>query len=282
MPFGAHMPVIGGVSTAFARGEQVGCETMQIFSKNQRQWNARPYTTEEVAAYATEQERTGIGPVIVHASYLINLASPDDALWEKSLAACADELERCALLHIPYFVIHPGAYTSSGEEAGLQRIAEAFNRLFEQECGEQPMVLLETTAGQGTSLGWRFEHLAYLLAHIACPERMGVCLDTCHIFAAGYDIRTPDAYTSTFAAFDSVIGLDHLKVFHLNDSKGGVGSHLDRHDHIGKGLIGREAFRLLVNDARFRTKPMIIETPKGKDLAEDSENLSLLRSLIEE
>lgn len=281
MSFGAHVSIAGGVSKSFARGAQVGCEAMQIFCKNERQWNAKPYSPEEIAAFKAEQGRTGISPVIVHSAYLINLAAPDDELWERSMHALADELERCAQLDIPYLVKHPGSHTGSGEEAGLHREAAALNRLFDAGAGGDVMLLLETTAGQGTALGWRFEHLAHLMHLVNHRERLGVCLDTCHIFAAGYDIRTADTYAATFATFDHIIGFEHLKVFHLNDSQKELGSRVDRHTHIGQGCIGQEAFRLLVNDGRFRNLPMIIETPKGKDMREDIENLTLLRSLCE-
>ncbi len=280
MPFGAHMPVAGGVYKAFAHGEHVGCEVMQIFSKNQRQWNAKPYTEKDIEKYKAEEERTGIGPVVVHTSYLINLASPDDALWEKSIAALSDEMERSAALGIAYVVLHPGSHTGSGEERGLNRIADALNRIFDEGTADGVMVLLETTAGQGTNLGASFEHLAHLLHHSRHPERLGVCVDTCHIFAAGYDMRTSEAYDATFASFDQIVGLQHIKVFHLNDSQHDLNSRKDRHEHIGKGYLGEEAFRLLVNDRHFHQLPMILETPKGKDLAEDIENLSLLRSLV--
>jgi deoxyribonuclease IV len=277
--FGAHMPITGSIANAFARAEHVGCETMQIFSKNQRQWQAKPYSSDDVARYNVEQQRSRISPVIVHTSYLINLAAPADDLWEKSLATLIDEMERSTLLNIPFVVLHPGAHTGSGDEAGLRRISDALNRIFEQGHGGKVMVLLETTAGQGSVLGWRFEHLATILETSTNPHRLGVCVDTCHIFAAGYDIRTADSYSNTFANFDRLIGLDQIKVFHLNDSRHDLGSRKDRHEHIGKGCIGIEAFGLLVNDLRFASLPMIIETPKDKDLAEDKENLSLLRSL---
>lgn len=280
MPFGAHMSISGGVSKAFARGVETGCEVMQIFCKNDRQWSAKAYTTEEVEAYRAEQVRTGIGPVVVHDSYLINLAAPADELWEKSIAAFADELERCAMLGAPYLVTHPGAHTGSGEAAGLQREAEALNRLFEADVGAGVTVLLETTAGQGSTLGWRFEQLARLFELVPHHNRLAVCVDTCHIFAAGYDIRTPEGYEATFGDFERLIGIERIKVFHLNDSQKDLGSRVDRHDHIGKGQLGLAPFRMLVNDARFRDRPMIIETPKGKAMAEDIENLALLRSLI--
>lgn len=279
MPFGAHMSIAGGISKSFARGLQVGCETMQIFCKNERQWAAAPYPEAEIAAYKAEQARTGIGPVIVHSSYLINLATPAADLWEMSIAAFANELERCAILGIPYIVVHPGAHTGSGEEAGLRREAAAFERLFAQDVGANVTVLLETTAGQGTALGWRFEHLARLLELVPQRERLGICVDTCHIFAAGYDIRSSETYTATFAELDRVVGLEWVRAFHLNDSQKELGSRVDRHTHIGQGCLGVEPFRLLVNDARFTALPFIIETPKGKDMAEDIENLALLRSL---
>ncbi len=280
MPFGAHMSISGGVSKAFARGAQVSCEAMQIFSKSERQWSAKPIPPEEVAAFKAEQARTGIGPVVVHDSYLINLAAPADELWEKSIAAFSHELERCDLLGIPYIVTHPGAHTGSGEQAGLEREAVALNRIFESGVGGSTTVLLETTAGQGSALGNRFEHLARLFELVPHHDRMAVCVDTCHIFAAGYDIRDEASYAATFAEFERIVGVGRIKCFHLNDSQKGLGSRVDRHSHIGQGCIGLEGFRLLVNDPRFAGLPMIIETPKGDDMAEDVENLSLLRSLV--
>ncbi|MGB9737234.1 MAG: deoxyribonuclease IV [Chloroflexus aggregans] len=279
--FGAHMSISGGVSKSFARGESVGLDAMQIFAKNERQWVAKPISAEEVAAFQAEQQRTGIHPVIVHDSYLINLAAPADDLREKSIAAFADELERCAQLKIPYLVTHPGAHTGIGEEAGLVRVADAISRLLVEGVGGPTMILLETTAGQGTALGYRFEHLARLFELIPYHDRLGVCVDTCHIFAAGYDIRDPDTYAATFAELDRLVGLERVKCFHLNDSQKDLGSRVDRHAHIGQGCIGTEAFRLLVNDPRFAHLPMIIETPKGEDMAEDRMNLALLRSLVQ-
>lgn len=279
MPFGAHMSIGGGVANAFAQGEKAGCDTMQIFSKNQRQWEAKPYTPEEIADFKAEQQRTAIRPVVVHASYLINMASPKEGLWEKSIAGFADELERCAALEIPYLVVHPGSHTGSGEEAGLLRIGAALTRVLEAGVAEGVTVLLEITAGQGTALGYRFEHLARLIELVSHRERVQVCIDTCHLFAAGYDLRTPETYEATFATCERLLGTRCIKVFHLNDSQKELGSRTDRHDHIGKGCLGTEPFRMLVNDPRFRDIPMILETPKGEDLAEDIENLALLRSL---
>ncbi|WP_322814352.1 deoxyribonuclease IV [Chloroflexus sp.] len=279
--FGAHMSISGGVSKSFARGESVGLDSMQIFAKNERQWTAKPISPEEATAFRVEQQRTGIHPVVVHDSYLINLAAPADELREKSIAAFADELERCAQLDIPYLVTHPGAHTGIGEEAGLARVADAICRLLAEGVGNNTMILLETTAGQGTALGYRFEHLARLFELIPYHERLGICVDTCHIFAAGYDIRDPEGFQATFAELDRLVGLTRVKCFHLNDSQKDLGSRVDRHAHIGQGCIGVEAFRMLVNDPRFADLPMIIETPKGEDMAEDRMNLALLRSLVQ-
>jgi deoxyribonuclease-4 len=278
--FGAHMSISGGLHKAFAQGEQVGCQSLQIFSKNQQQWRAKPLTDKDVALFQAERERSGLGPVVVHDSYLINLASPNDELWEKSIAAFSDELERCAALTIPYLVTHPGAHMGTGDEAGLQRVSDALNRLFDNGIGGTTTVLLETTAGQGSALGHRFEHLAWLIGDSRHPQRLGVCVDTCHILAAGYDIRTPEQYAATFETFDQIVGTHQIKCFHVNDSQKELGSRVDRHAAIGEGFVGIEAFRSLVNDARFADLPMIIETPKSADLHEDSENLTRLRELL--
>ncbi len=279
MKLGSHMSIAGGLYKAFGHGERAGCDTVQIFSKNQQQWKAKPLQEAEIAQFAAERERTGMGPLVVHDSYLINLATPDDALWEKSIAAFQEELERCDALAIPYLVTHPGAHVGSGEAAGLARVAAAFNRLFEAGVGGTTRVLVETTAGQGTSLGHRFEQIAALFANSSCPERLGVCVDTCHITAAGYDIRTPEAYAATMDEFDRLIGVGQICCFHLNDSQKDIGSHVDRHAHIGDGFVGLPAFAELVNDARFDAIPGILETAKSDDLHEDIENLARLRAL---
>ncbi len=281
MKFGAHMSISGGLHHAFAHGVRAGCDTIQIFTKNQQQWKGKPLTDADIAAYKAAEAETGLGPVVVHDSYLINLASPKDELWEKSIAAFADELERCHQLGIPYLVTHPGAHTGSGEEAGLQREADALNRLFDAAVGGEVMVLLENTAGQGTALGCRFEHMARLFELVEHRERLGVCIDTCHLLASGYEFRTPESYADTFRQFDALVGLQHIHAFHVNDSQKDVGSRVDRHAHIGEGCVGLDGFRLLVNDARFAGLPMVLETPKGDDLAEDIENLARLRGLME-
>jgi deoxyribonuclease IV len=280
MRLGAHMSVAGGLARAYERGASIGCEAMQVFTKSERQWQAKPLLPDEVAAFRAAATQTGIGPVLAHDSYLINLASPDDALRAKSKAAFAHELERCEMLGIPHLVTHPGAHVGSGEAEGLRREAEVLNELFAEGVGGATRVLLETTAGQGTTLGARFEHLALLLELVPYPERLGICVDTCHIFAAGYDIRDAQSYAATFDEFEQRIGLRHIYAFHLNDSQKGLGSRVDRHAAIGAGEIGVEAFRLLVNDARFAGLPMVLETPKGPDMAEDVQNMHLLRSLV--
>jgi deoxyribonuclease-4 len=274
------MSTSGGLHRAFGQGEQAGCDVIQIFSKNQQQWRARPLADDEIAKFLAEQERSRIPAKMVHDSYLINLGSPDDALWEKSTAAFREELDRCAALGIPYLVTHPGAHMGSGEDAGLARVGAALDRLFAEGAGAGVTVLIETTAGQGTHLGYRFEHLARLIEGSAHPERLGLCVDTCHIFAAGYEIRTPEGYEATFAELDRLVGLERVRAFHVNDSQKDFGSRVDRHAHIGAGQIGPEAFRMLVNDPRFADRPMVLETPKGDDLQDDIKNLATLRGLV--
>ena len=219
--------------------------------------------------------------MVAHSSYLLNLATPDDALWHKSIDALLVEMERCDVLAIPYLVIHPGSHMDSGEETGIARIANALNVAHDRLPDAQVKITLETTAGQGTNLGYRFEHLGAMIEATEAKERLAVCYDTCHTLAAGYDFRTPDGYAEVFRQFDDIIGLDRLKVFHFNDSKQDLGSRRDRHEHIGEGSVGLEGFRRILNDARFDEIPMLLETPKSDDLHEDVENLALLRSLIE-
>jgi deoxyribonuclease-4 len=221
----------------------------------------------------------GIRPIVGHTSYLLNLCSPHDDLWCKSIDTLVIELERCEELGVPWLVLHPGAHVGTGEEAGVARMARALGKVHAATPGFRTRLLLETTAGQGTRLGYRFEHLAWLLRQTPAGERLGICLDTCHVFAAGYELRTPDGYAATMRAFDRVIGLERLEAIHLNDSKGELGSRKDRHEHIGKGHIGLEGFRHLLNDARLARLPGILETPKSDDLHEDRENLAVLRCL---
>jgi deoxyribonuclease-4 len=277
---GAHMSISGGVDTAFDRGEQIGCDTIQIFTKNSNQWRAAPLKTESVERYHRRQAETGISPVVAHSSYLLNLGTPDDDLWQKSIAALIVELERCEMLDIPYLVLHPGSHMGTGEEAGIARVAQALDIIHDRLPDVQVKITLETTAGQGTNLGYRFEHLADMIEAVEAGDRLAVCYDTCHTLAAGYDFRTPEGYAQVFKEFDAVIGLDRLTVFHLNDSKQDLGSRVDRHAHIGEGDVGLEGFRHILNDPRFQELPMLLETPKSKDMHEDVENLARLRSLV--
>ncbi len=275
------MSVSGGLELAFARIRRVDGEAMQIFSRNQRQWRAAPISAEEAGRFVAAWRGWGVFPVAVHGSYLINLASPRKETAAKSVQALAAELVRTAALGIPYLVMHPGAHLGAGTEAGLTTFVKNLDEVFHKTTDpEKVMILIENTAGQGTGLGADFNEIAFILKASQYGERLGVCLDTCHVFAAGHDIRTPEAYRQTFADFDRIIGIDRIKFFHLNDSKKNLGSRVDRHEHIGQGEIGMKAFELLVNDPRFASHPMVLETPKGPDLAEDRTNLAILRGLL--
>ena len=277
---GAHMSIEGGLHMAFERIRIVRGESLQIFSKNQRQWMASPLSPAEIESFLQAWEEWGKVPVAVHDSYLINLANPDTKKASRAVEAFADEIKRTTQLHIPYLIMHPGSHVGAGIEEGLRQLTANLDRAFEASgVSSSFMVLLETTAGQGTGLGSSFEELAQVISHSKYPQLLGVCFDTCHAFAAGYDISTVGGYSKPFAAFDATIGLARLKFFHLNDSKKELGSRVDRHEHIGKGKIGLGGFRLLMNDPRFADHPMVLETPKEKDLKEDIKNLKLLRSL---
>jgi deoxyribonuclease IV len=277
---GAHMSVAGGLHNAIKDALEVESDAVQIFTKNQRQWNAKPLVDEDVTTFKTRYKESGLRGLVAHNSYLINMASPKDDLWEKSINAMRDEIERCEQLEVPYLVAHPGSHTGSGREAGLDRIVEALNRLHDEVPGYKAMTLLETTAGQGTNLGSTFDDLAYLLERVAQPERLGVCFDTGHVFVAGYDIRDAETYAATMDEFDRVVGLQLIKAFHFNDSKGDLGSKKDRHDLIGKGFIGEDGFRNFMCDERFAGLPALLETEKGDDLEEDRIAIALLRSLV--
>jgi deoxyribonuclease-4 len=280
---GAHQSIAGGLHLAFARIAQVGGESLQIFTANQRQWKAKALTDEEIRLFQETWQKHGFMPVASHASYLINLAAQDPDKAEKSIAAFSEELIRCRQLGINLVVIHPGSHGGRGIEAGLQEVSRNLEQALvrSQALDSELKILLETTAGQGTSLGSRFEELGYLLKNTRYPQHLGICVDTCHIFAAGYDIRRPATYNQTMAALAKQIGLDQIHLFHLNDSQKDCGSRVDRHAHIGQGRIGLEGFRLLLNDARFSHLPMTLETDKGPDLHEDVINLTRLRALID-
>lgn len=276
---GAHMSIAGGHALAIDRAMTFEMTACQIFTKNANQWNAKPIAPEAAEAFRVRFAESDVAFLVAHDSYLINLASPDDALWERSMGAFVDELTRAALLGVPFLVTHPGAHMGTGVDEGIRRVAEALNRLFDQLPEADVTVLLETTAGQGTTLGRAFEELAGIMALVEDQRRVAVCFDTCHVFAAGYDIRDAVTYAATMVAFDEIIGLGRLRVFHLNDSKKGLGSHVDRHAHIGEGELGSEAFRLIVNDARFAALPGILETPKDDDEEGDRRNMATLRGL---
>lgn len=275
---GAHVSISGGIYKAPQRGKDIGCDAIQIFSKNQMQWTAKPLTTQEAEKFKKELVVNDIKDTVIHTSYLINIGSPDKEKLEKSRNALIDEFERARLLGIPYIVLHPGSHMGKGEELGLDIVAESINYIFDIIKGNNTMLLLETTAGQGSNLGYKFEQIAYLIEKTKDKDRIGVCFDTCHIFAAGYDIRTKEAYEKTIREFDKIIGIPNLKAIHLNDSKNDIGTRKDRHEHIGKGYIGLSAFEFIVNDERFANIPMILETPGGEKYYR--ENLEILRSLI--
>jgi deoxyribonuclease-4 len=277
---GAHMSIAGGHALAFERLARVDGEAMQIFIKNQRQWRAPLLSEEKATRFRTAWRQHGRPPVAAHNSYLINLAASDPELVARSVAALTDELARADFLGVPYLIMHPGARGIDSIETGLARFTANLDRaLTKAGSSNGVMVLLETTAGQGTGLGSRFEELGTIIQASRFSGRLGVCLDTCHVFAAGYDLRTPMAYEKTFAEFDRIVGLERLLFFHLNDAKKELGSRVDRHEHIGMGKIGIEGFRLLVNDPRFFKHPMVLETPKSKDLHEDAANLAVLKGL---
>jgi len=274
------MSIAGGVHTAVERGISIGCTTMQMFVKNNNQWRGKELSDEDIATYKKLLRESSIGPVVVHDTYLINLCAADKQILRKSRAALKDELDRCEVLGVEYLNFHPGSHVGAGEEEGIKRIAESLNIIHEETKKYRVKSVLETTAGQGTAIGYRFEQLREIIDMVAEPNRMAVCIDTCHVFAAGYDISTERGYEKTFEDFDAIIGLDRLVAFHVNDSKRELGSHVDRHDHIGKGKIGKTGFRLLMNDERFRAVPKILETPKGPEMKEDVRNMRLLRNMV--
>jgi deoxyribonuclease IV len=285
---GAHMSVAGGLPRAVERAVVHGCQALQIFSKNASQWRGRPLPAEEIGEFRARVKAAGIAPVVSHGSYLINLASGDAALRRQSIDAMGDELDRAEALGLLGVVLHPGCYTAGCEADGLELIAEALLALLRARRRGKTMVLLEHTAGQGTALGATFEQLASIIAKMNDHPRVGVCLDTCHLLASGYDICSPEGYATTFKQFGRLVGFERLKAFHLNDSKRPLGSRVDRHEHIGDGCLGLEPFRRIVNDRRFRHLPMLLETPKSEGKAKgviaidplDEKNLSTLRGLL--
>jgi len=274
------MSVSGGLELAFSRIREIGGEALQIYTKNQRQWRSPALSEEAVNRFQESRLENGPIPIAVHDAYLINLASRDAATLRLSVSAFADELRRASRLCIPFLVAHPGSHLGSGKTAGIKRFVKHLDRAITLAEKPDVTVLLETTAGQGTNLGSSFEEIADMIGSSEFGGLLGVCFDTCHVFAAGYDIRTPETYSATLESFDRSVGLDRIRFFHLNDSKLDLGSRVDRHEHIGKGRLGVECFRLLLNDRRFENHPMVLETPKGKDLRNDIQNLEVLRSLL--
>src|SRR6266567_5579617 len=277
---GAHMSSSGGVHTAIERGCSIKCTAIQMFVKNNMQWFARPLTREEIRAFCDHVQRGDLLSIFAHANYLINLAATNPQFHANSIRALSEELTRGDQLELPFLVLHPGAHLGAGEEVGLKKIVASIDAVFRKVPKANIRIALETTAGQGSCLGNKFEHLAYIISGVHEPERLCVCLDTAHVFAAGYDIGSESGVRKTFAQFDGAIGLDRLAAIHLNDSKTACDSRVDRHEHIGKGKIGLDAFRFIMRDQRLNKIPKVLETPKGKELREDVVNLNTLRALI--
>jgi deoxyribonuclease-4 len=277
---GAHMSIAGGLHLAIDRAVAAGCGVVQIFTRNSNQWKGKALSDADCTLFREKLVASGLHEVVSHDIYLINLAAPPGETRAKSLAAFRDELETCARLGINKVVMHPGSHLTEAPETGLGRVIEAFDHLFGEVPQFEGRVLIETTAGQGTNLGRTFEELQAIIGGSKFPERFGVCFDTCHTFAAGYDTATEAGYTDTMAQFDRIIGLERLACFHLNDSKKGLGSRVDRHDHIGQGELGLNPFRFILNDKRFEKIPKILETPKGDNDEMDAVNLGVLRGLV--
>lgn len=278
---GAHMSIRGGVSMAIERARSIRCTAMQIFVKNNMQWFARPLTGEEIRAFLNHVQRGELSSVFGHANYLINLAATNPQFHANSIRALAEELVRADQLELPFLVLHPGAHLGAGEEAGLKKIVDSVDEVFRKIPKVKTKIALEITAGQGSCIGHRFEHLGHIIANVRESERLRVCIDTAHLFAAGYEIGSESGVTTTFHEFDRVIGRNRLVAIHVNDSKTGLGSRVDRHEHIGKGRIGLDAFRFIMRNSRFSKIPKVLETPKGEDLAEDVINLKTLRRLAQ-
>ena len=276
------MSISGGMYRAFERAALTGCTTMQVFTKNNNRWEARPYTPGDIEQYRLARAGSPVAPVLAHAAYLINLCAVDGEVLRKSRAALRDELGRCEALGISGLILHPGSHVGAGEKDGIKRIAESLNLAHADTPGYRTRSILETTAGQGSAIGYRFEQLGGIIDLVDEKDRVGVCFDTCHVFAAGYDISTEGGWEETIGAFDDVIGLRRLSAIHDNDSRKERGSRVDRHDHIGNGKIGLPGFRMLMNDPRMENVPKILETEKSDDMHEDIENMNVLRSLIAE
>jgi deoxyribonuclease-4 len=281
--YGAHMSTAGGLWRAFEHAAALRCTCVQLFVKNQQQWNGKPLLAEEVQRFHETARSTAIAPVVAHAGYLINIASPGQEFLRRSTAALIDEVERCTALGVPDLVLHPGAHLGAGEAQGLKRAARTLSEILRSTGGAPTRILLETTAGQGTALGYRLDHLEAIQAEVAAPERLGVCLDTCHLFAAGYDLRKEPEYLRLISDLKRHVGLSAIRCVHVNDSAKPCGSRVDRHAHLGRGRIGTRHLARLVADPSFARVPMILETPKGpgpKDTDWDEMNLNKLRRML--
>jgi len=280
LPLGAHQSIAGGTPRAVERGLEVGCRVLQIFVKNSNRWVGRPIDRPEARAFRSAARGAGLARVVAHTSYLINLASPVAELSRRSIEALVEEIERCERLGIPDLVLHPGAHCGEGESAGVARIAASLDQVFERTGGAHVRILLETAAGQGSCVGHRFEHLRDILGAVRTPRRVAACFDTCHVHAAGYDIVSARGWAETIADFERTVGLSRLAAIHVNDSKKPRGSRVDRHEHIGRGTIGRRGFVNLMTDPRLAAIPKFLETPKDEDaLVQDRKNLAVLRRL---
>jgi deoxyribonuclease-4 len=279
--FGAHVSAAGGVDLALTRANDFAMTACQIFTKNERQWAAKPLDPDVVSRFHALHAEYGFKHLVAHDSYLINIASPNDEMWEKSRLALMHELERCDTLGVPYLVSHPGAHMGEGPEAGIERVSRAINQIHAEMPDGKAIILIETTAGQGSALGRSFEEIGAMIAGLDDKSRIGVCMDTCHIFAAGYEIRDPAGYAESMRQFGEHVGFEYLKCLHLNDSQKGLGMHVDRHAHIGEGEIGIAGFTNVVNDVRFNGLPGILETPKeAPKFEEDLMNMNKLKSLV--
>ena len=278
---GSHVSSAGGMVKALERAEAINCLSMQVFVKGNMRWQWPDANPDDVREFKARFKESCVQSLVAHAIYLVNLCATNAEFAQKSVADMIDEIERCDLFGIPGVVMHPGSHCGAGVEAGIDQIAAALNVIFDNTAKSRCRVLLETTAGQGSSIGSEFAHIAEIIARVKKKRRVGVCVDTCHLFAAGYDLRAREGYEKTWRDFDTIIGLDQLFAIHINDSKKGLGSHVDRHEHIGEGELGLEPFRMLLNDPRFRHLPMILETEKDPDMKQDKKNLRVLRGLIE-
>lgn len=276
---GAHMSIAGGIKNALLAGESIGCTCIQFFTHNNRQWAFPALTDEEIAQFKTIRKESSIQSLMVHASYLLNIGSPNPDLRTKSTKTLIKELNRCALLDVPYLIIHPGAAGDASQKDCLLHIIDQLNLALDHDNGST-MILIENTAGQGSSVGSSFEQITFIINGISNKKRIGVCFDTCHAFAAGYDLRTQESYTRLWELFEQFIGIQYLKAIHLNDSKKDLNSHVDRHEHIGQGKMGLEPFALICNDERFFDIPKVIETPKDHSLQQDLNNILILKGLL--